>query len=129
MATVYIDTNILVYLLEQHDQYSHAVASILEAFSQENSLLVTSVITITEFLAGTTSSNLETLHRVPRLQLVALDETLAEQAAQLQRQTGLQIGDAIHLATALHQQASLLFTNDKLFAKQAAKFIKIKTLS
>ncbi len=125
---VYLDTNILVYLLEQHAEYSQQVASTLEAAAQRGETFFSSTITITEFLAGTTSSTLDTLHRVPGLHFVALDETLAEAAALLQRKENLQIGDAIHLATALHHKASLLFTNDRQLAKVGSTYLSVKTL-
>lgn len=125
---VYIDTNILVYLLEQHPDFSKRVADILEEAAENGETFVTSAITVTEFLAGTHDSTLATLQQVPRLQFVSLDETLAEQAALLERKDGLRIGDAIHLATALKQEVSLLFTHDKQFAKAAQKYVAIRDL-
>jgi predicted nucleic acid-binding protein len=124
----YLDTNIFIYLLEGHKIYSNSVAKSLEELTASNDSLVTSVITITEFLAGTTSSSVNILQQVPRLRFIAFDEDLAEQAAGLQRKhPKLQIGDAIHLATAT-QHAVLLFSNDKLLTKIAAEYIAIKTL-
>ena len=98
---MYLDTNILIYLLERHDTYSELVAAALEESVAAGGTLITSVVTITELLAGTASSSLETLQRVPRLELIALNENIAEQAALLQRKNKIQIGDAIHLATAI----------------------------
>jgi len=113
---LYIDTNILIYLFELHEPSSKQVASILEDHTSKGTKLVTSVITVTEFLAGTVSSNLETLHMVPNLSIIPLDERLAERAAILQRKNKVNIGDAIHLATAIHQNTEAFFTNDKLLA-------------
>lgn len=125
----YTDTNILIYLLEGHEQYASIVADLLKQFTEQNGQLITSVITITEFLAGTTASSLETLHRIPRLQFISLDEALAESAAQLQRKhPAMHIGDAVHLATALESRATLFFTNDKLLAKIASEYMKVKSL-
>lgn len=126
---VYLDTNILIYLMEGHPQYGTQIAAALEELTGQNDMLITSAITVTEFLAGTSSSSLVTLQQVPKLKLVGFDETLAEQAAVLQRKhSSLQIGDAIHLATALQQQTTLFFTNDKSLAKIIAKYLKVKTL-
>ncbi len=130
-AALYLDTNILIYLFELHGTYSQRVAEVLQKFTEADgdAELITSTITITEFLAGTTSSDLGTLSRVPRLRFITLDECLAEQAADLQRSNNLQIGDAIHLATAIaHGGAGALFTNDKHLAKIAQRHVTVKKL-
>lgn len=125
----YLDTNILIYLLEGHQQYGNQVAAALEELTTENRILITSAVTITEFLAGTTSSSLATLKQMPKLNFIKLDETLAEQAAILHRKhSSLQIGDAIHLATAIQEQTNLFFTNDKPFAKIISNYSTVKTL-
>lgn len=120
---IYLDTNILIYLFELHDPYSKQVASKLEQFTNEGSQLITSAITVTEFLAGTVSSSLETLRQVPNLNIISLDEQLAEQAAMLQRKHKIQIGDSIHLATATQGRAKVFFTNDIQLSKIAEKYI------
>ncbi len=122
---LYLDTNILIYLFELHDPYSKKVATILEEFTESGKQLLTSAITVTEFLAGTTSSSLETLHRVPRLNIIPVDENLAEQAANLQRKNSIKIGDSIHLATAIQQKTEAFFTNDKKLTKIVEKYIPV----
>lgn len=125
---LYLDTNILIYLFELHDPYSKKVATILEEFTESGKQLLTSAITVTEFLAGTTSSSLETLHRVPRLNIIPVDENLAEQAAKLQRKNSIKIGDSIHLATAIQQKTEAFFTNDKRLTKIVEKYIPVISL-
>ncbi|MGH7233824.1 MAG: type II toxin-antitoxin system VapC family toxin [Candidatus Saccharimonadales bacterium] len=122
---LYLDTNILIYLFELHEPYSKKVATTLEEFTKDNKQLVTSAITVTEFLAGTNSSNLNTLHKVPRLNIIPVDEILAEQAAILQRKTDIKIGDSIHLATAIQQQVEAFFTNDKNLTKFVEKYLPV----
>lgn len=128
MKSLYIDTNILIYLLERHEPYSTKVADILDAYTKIGNVLVTSAITVTEFLAGTVSSNLATMRKVPKLRFAPLDEALAEEAALLQRKTKIQIGDAIHLATAIQLQAEYFFTNDKQLAKTVQAYLSVKSL-
>lgn len=125
---LYIDTNILIYLFELHEPFSKQVASLLDDYASKGMVLVTSAITVTEFLAGTVSSNLETLHMVPNLSIVSLTESLAEQAALLQRENKVNIGDAVHLATAIHQNTEAFFTNDRSLAKTAKKYMPIISL-
>jgi predicted nucleic acid-binding protein len=125
---VYLDTNILVYLLEQHGALSTRVADILDTLRAENNSFVTSTMTITEFLAGTKSSSLATLLSIPQLDIHPLSEETAARAGDLQRKNGLQIGDAIHLAAALQANADLLLTNDRKLAKIAKKHLPVQTL-
>jgi predicted nucleic acid-binding protein len=125
---MYLDTNILIYLLEQHKDYSERIAKILQELADNNGQLITSVITVTEFLAGTESSSLVTLQKVPRLEFVQLTEGLAEKAARLQKKENLQIGDAIQLATAIEQGAGSFFTNDKQLARIVKNYMEIVQL-
>jgi len=126
---LYLDTNILIYLLERHEPYSKTVAKILDDFtSSNNGTLMTSAITIVEFLAGTESKSLKILQKVPRLKFVSLDENLAEQAGLLKRDNKLQIGDAIHLATAIHIGVEAFFTNDKHLGKATSKYLAVQDL-
>ena len=125
---LYIDTNILIYLFESHDPYSQKVATILEEFTDDGKQLITSAVTVTEFLAGTTLSSLETLHKVPNLNIIPVDENLAEQAAILQRKNSIKIGDSIHLATAIQQKAEAFFTNDKKLTKIVEKYMSVISL-
>jgi predicted nucleic acid-binding protein len=124
----YLDTNILIYLLEKHEPYSSRVAEALEQLALANDTFVTSTISITEFLAGTVASTMHVLHTVPRLQFVPLTEELAEKAALLQRKTQLKLGDAIHVATALAWQADTFFSNDRQLNKIVTNYLTVKQL-
>jgi predicted nucleic acid-binding protein len=121
---MYLDTNILVYLLEDHGNLSIQVADTLEASSGQ---LTSSAIAITEFLAGT-DAPLSALQQIPKLDFVNLDDIVAENAGHLQRKHKLHIGDSIHLASAISVQATLFFTNDKKLAKIANNYLKTQTL-
>ncbi len=125
---LYLDTNILIYLFELHDPYSKKVAIILEEFTDGGKQLITSAVTVTEFLTGTTLSSLETIHKVPKLNIISVNENIAEQAAILQRKNSIKIGDSIHLATAIQQKAEAFFTNDKKLIKVVEKYISVISL-
>lgn len=120
---IYIDTNIFIYLFEGHKLYGNQVANALDTYKDQNKQLLTSAITVTEFLAGTNDSNLNTLRQLPNLSIVPLDENIAEQAAILQRKNNIKIGDSIHLATALKLKAESFYTNDKELSKIVTKYI------
>jgi predicted nucleic acid-binding protein len=124
---IYLDTNILIYLFENHPIYGEQAARTITKLQEEHRFTC-STITITECLAQVTDITLGTFKSLPGLSLVSLDEAVASRAACLQRETTLRIGDAIHLATALEQKADKLLTNDKQFAKTAKKYLPIQTL-
>jgi len=125
---IYIDTNIFIYLFEGHNLYGEKVVESLEAYKLQNKQLVTSAITVTEFLTGTIKSKLMTLHQLSDLSILPLDENIAEQAAILQRENNIKIGDSIHLATALQAKAESFYTNDKELSKIVAKYIPITSI-
>lgn len=58
------------------------------------------------------------LVRVPNLQVVPLDDEVAVEAARLRGRSGVSLPDAVILATAVLQQASVL-TNDRRLATAA----------
>jgi len=126
---IYIDANILIYLLEDHGEKSLFIADTLDEFRAKQQPFLTSVITITEFLAGTRTLNRDTLGTISGLGFQIVDETIAESAARLQRDKNLKIGDAVHLATAIQNNAAVFFTNDRQLAKAASQYLEVKTLS
>ncbi len=124
---IYIDTNIFIYLFEQHPDFGEKVVQTIDAL-RENNQLICSALTVTECLAQVTEVTLDTFLAMPGLHMAILDANLAAEAGHLQRETHLRIGDAIHLATAVQYKAELFFTNDKQLAKIAAKYLAVKTL-
>jgi len=126
---LYLDTNILMYLLERQEPYSSRVATYLEEYTKgSDGQLASSAVAVTEFLAGSLSGTLDVLLSVPRLSFVELDHSMAAKAGMLQRQNSLPIGDAIHLATAILLKAEALFTNDKVFARVAEGYLPVRAV-
>jgi predicted nucleic acid-binding protein len=119
---VYLDTVILIYLLEGHPSFGQSIATELTRLESQGQTFTTSVLTITEYLAGTSETTTEALKQIQRLSFVAVDEAIATRSADLQREHGLKIGDAIHLATCLERGCELFFTNDQKLAKAAKDY-------
>lgn len=124
---IYLDTNILIYLFEKHPKYGEKVADYISSL-QKNNHFVCSTLTVTECLAQVTKVTLDTFLMMPKLSLAPLDQTSAEEAGRLQRETGLLIGDSVHLATALQQKSKLFFTNGRRLAAVARSYLPVKTL-
>lgn len=124
---IYVDTNILIYLLEP-TIHSSRVAEIFDAVISSGDSLVSSTLLIIEFLAGTKGSNIDILLNLPSFEFIDLNATIAAKAAELQRSTKLTLGDASHLATALVTGCTKLITNDLGLARIAAQHITVQTL-
>ena len=116
--TVYLDTNILIYLLEGHAEYSERIADTLDTFRAEGCAFATSVMTLTEFLAGSSAADVRPLQQLPRLTVVPVDEAIALRAGMLQHESTLRIGDAVHVATAEAVQAEVFYSNDRELLKK-----------
>lgn len=125
---IYLDTNVLIYLMEDHGPISLKVADSLQSWRSNKQAFGTSVITITEFLAGTKTNDRTVLQQVPHLDFYMVDQVCAEQAASLQSHHQISIGDALHLATAILHKADCLYTNDRQLAKVAKDYLTVKTL-
>lgn len=125
---VYLDTNVLIYLLENHPEYGRQTAKKLATLKTEGQSFVASTILVTEFLGGSIGTSFRDLLRVSDLVFQDVSLEIAQNAAVYQRKDGLVIGDALHLATATKlSQVSALFTYDKQLAGAAAKYLKVIT--
>lgn len=122
---IYLDTNILVYLLEGGYPFTISVAEELEKAHARGEGLITSVISLTEFMAGRPKTASNAVKTVPFLSLLPVDATIASTAATFQREHGLAIGDALHLATSIEYDCETLFTNDAKLAKAATKYVNV----
>lgn len=123
---IYLDTNILVYLLESRKQAQFIAQTLTDA----DQPVATSVLTITEFLCGVSDPSAKhALYSVPTLTFIDVDTDIAEHAATLQKKHNLKIGDAIHLATALNKKSKALFTNDLKLAQVAKLYVEVLSLN
>lgn len=114
------DTNVLIYILEQNQQYFTAATQVL-LLSEQSGCVLSSVIwqeVLVGFYAHEPSKASEiarTLHRLPATTYIAADTAIAELAAKLCAEHGRKIKgyDALHLATAIQHNCSAFYTNDK----------------
>lgn len=125
----YLDTNILVYLLEDCGESSMLVAAALSDLQAQGQRFAVSTIAITEFFARSDSPDLAQLQAVPQLSFVPVSPEIALQAAEIRNAEGLKLGDAIHLATAVAGGAQSLFTNDQQLAGVAANYLDVLTVA
>ena len=124
---LYVDTNIIIYLLEDPSPFGTKIASRLEAIVSKGDTLISSTLLITEFLAGSPAGTLLNLQLVPTLTFQDVNVAIANSAALLQREHTLRIGDAIHLATAISVKARRIYSNDRKLIKIAALYLPVET--
>ena len=124
---VYLDTNILIYLLESNEYFGESVEYELTRLKDDLGLsFITSALTISELLAGRKDATPEMLRAIQGLlPPVAVDEEIAIKSGYLRRKHNIRLGGAIHLATAINTDCKLFFTNDKSLGKVAAYYTEV----
>jgi predicted nucleic acid-binding protein len=121
---IYIDTNIFIYLFENHQEYATKVASFLDK-NIKTTQFITSVITITELSAGNPNITTKTIQQLQGLKIIPIDENIASLAGSILHQDKMPIGDALHYATAQSTNCDAIYTNDTILAKKAYKKMQV----
>lgn len=119
MSRAYWDTNVFVYLHENHPVFRPMVENVYNFLVARNDALCTSVFTVGEVLALPMKMNDSQAIASIRnsmlggdVELLPLTLPMAERYAQIRATTALKAADALHLATAIEVQASFFVTND-----------------
>lgn len=114
------DTNAFIYFLDEGSPFYQQSLTALGLLENADMSGVVSVLAVTEIRAGIRDPSSTSLldEFGDKLQIVAINRTIAEKAGQL-RQTirSIRTPDALHLATALECGADYFITNDKDLAK------------
>lgn len=129
--TVGLDTNIFIYFFEQNPEFSSRAKIIFDALSSGKQSAVTSIISLIEilspdFLSKEAVSETEAkFFDIPNLKILELDQTIGLKAAEIRREYGFRLSDAVQLATALSVKAKVFITNDQ----RLKSFKKLKVIS
>lgn len=127
-----IDTNIFIYYLDKDSPYYRQTVDLFTVFIKEQSILITSILTLTEILSLKVKEPLlvmleQNIFLMPNLHLINVDRAIAKTAAQIRRRYDFALVDSVQLATALENDAEIFFTNDKKL--QCFKELKVIPLS
>ena len=114
-----LDTNCFIYYFEEK-RYLKALEYLFSGIENGSFQALTSVLTITEILVKPQSLGLQNvvdeyialLGTYPNLKIIPLTLDIAVGAAEIRSTYKLRTPDAIHLATAWENQATLFLTND-----------------
>lgn len=122
---LYLDTNIIVYAVEEGNPWTSPLRSLFEAIDQRAIRAVTSELTLAEAIAKPLAlgandlvSKYEKLLAANGLiTVVPIDRTMLRAAAEFQGRSGTKLLDAIHLATAKQLACDFILTNDKRLSR------------
>lgn len=123
-----LDTSVFIYQLDAHPRYSVLTQAIFAWVEQPGHLAVTSTLTMTELLVAPYAEEGDegvdeyyaALSFHANLLWVPPDLAIADLAARFRADHRLRTPDAILAATAAHQGAAGLITNDPAFQRVSA---------
>ena len=133
--TVGVDTSPFIFFIEEHPSYAPVVDPFFEAVSRGEIQLVTSTIALLEVLVHPIRHDDEHLAQryndillsSPHISTIAVTPKTSQLAAELRAEHNLKTPDAIHLATALSQNAAAFLTNDRDFPNlDGIKLLKLR---
>lgn len=116
-----LDSNTVIYLVEQHPVWGPKVAARLATARTAGDDLATSDLTRTECLVGPLASgdaavlgDYQAFFASPTIRLLPLTPAVCERAARVRVASNnrLKVPDALHLAAAIEHGCGLFLTND-----------------
>ncbi len=118
---VYIDTSPIIYYLENSALYMDKMKRFFELCLDNNIQIVTSTITIEEYLVFPYArgklelvDNFKRFIRYMNIKIVDINDEVAEQAAKIRGQfKSFKAMDSLQLAAAIVSKCDMFFTNDK----------------
>lgn len=124
-AKVYLDANILIYIVEKHPHWAGHLQHMLRAAHHHELTLMSSHLSVLECLVIPTrqhnSQLIQAYHEYlfeSDLMLLPITLDVIQEAVRLKAQyTALKTPDAIHLATAVLHNANAVLTNDADWSK------------
>ncbi len=118
---VFIDTAPIIYYLENSALYMQSIKRFFRKCIEENIQIVTSTITIEEYLVFPYSSdkmefvdNFKKFIKYMNIEVIDIDFKIAEQGAKIRGlYKNFKAMDALQIATAIVSGCDMFFTNDK----------------
>ena len=118
---VFVDTAPIIYYLENSSLYMDFIKKLFAKCIEEDIQVVTSAITVEEYLVFPYSSgqmelvdNFKRFIEYMNIEVVDIDSVIAEQGAKIRvRYKNFKAMDALQIATAVVSGCDMFFTNDK----------------
>ena len=119
MAKIFWDTNLFIYLFENHAMFGDRVVKIRQAMRRRQDSLSTSALTVGEILVKPIQSNRQDLvsryqgfFQRPGISVIPFDMEAASSFAAIRQDKRIRPPDAIQLACAAAAGIDLFITND-----------------
>ena len=135
VMTVALDSNVFIGALSTKEEHSSNAQQLIRDIASGKHRAIASSIVYGEVYSVSVSSNSVDLEgffsQIINLATIPADDSICKTAGELRLKFGpiLKLPDAMHLATALSNNANLFITNDEKLAKVAQKLIPTKLLS
>jgi uncharacterized protein len=133
-VTVYVDTNIVIYFIEQNPAWFAKVIARFARLRAAKDQLALGDLTRAECLVGPFRSGdtaVEASYRAffgdPEIQVLPVTAPICERAAHIRAVQNFRMIDALHLATALEHGCGLFLTNDVRLARCTAISVEVLT--
>lgn len=118
---VFVDTAPIIYYLENSSLYMDSIKKFFTKCIEENIQIVTSSITVEEYLVFPYSSgkmefadNFKRFIQYMNIEVVDIDSNIAEHGAKIRgRYKNFKAMDALQIASAIVSGCDMFFTNDK----------------
>jgi predicted nucleic acid-binding protein len=127
------DSNLFIYVLDAHEQFGAMALDVFLQVEKEKEPITASEMVLFEALAHPDLSDKDAKNIYNTLfdfdvTFVPIHSHILLKAAKLRRTYHLGSLDAIHVASAIHQQASHFITNDLILLKKRIPDIKLVSL-
>jgi predicted nucleic acid-binding protein len=109
-----LDTAPFIYYIEDAAPYADLLDPVFTLLENHALRAVTSTVTFAEILTKPLADEIKfTIKSFSSLSVVSIDEKLAETAALIRARYTIRLPDALQLAAAIQEEATLFLTNDK----------------
>jgi predicted nucleic acid-binding protein len=121
-----VDTNIFISARNRHERAFTACREVLDQIDHGHLQAIVSTVTIAEIRAGMSQAEIPTVWKAmlthlltsPNYRVESVDPDIAEVAGELRSSTGLNLPDALIIATGRLRGASFLVTQDRLIGRR-----------
>lgn len=131
---IYLDTNIVIYLVENRPLERPKVAARFATAYSVGDTLAISDLTRMECMVGPLKSgdaarlaDYNTFFLLPTVSVLSLTAAVFDRAARVRASLGFKAADSLHLASAVEQGCGLFLTNDAKLARFTAIPVEILT--
>ena len=118
---VYLDTNIIIYVVEGYELHAEALKAVLAELDAGGIVAVTSELTVAEVLvkpprdhnAAASAAYRKFLQPSTALQTLPVSRQILEEAAGIRAANSVSLADAIHVASCVNTACDSFLTNDE----------------